>query len=51
MNVQLKLKNKIGTGIQPQQFMVEMTKNKEQFLNWYNLFTWKEKEERSVFRI
>lgn len=49
MNVQLNLKNKIGTGIQPQQFMDGMTKNKDQFLNWYNLFTWKEKEEEAFF--
>lgn len=49
MNVHLNLKHKISTGIQPQQFMDGMAKNKDHFIHWYNLFTWNEKEEEAFF--
>jgi hypothetical protein len=49
LKVQTNLKHKIGTGIQPQQFIEGMTKNKEQFLAWYNRFTWDGKEEKGFF--
>ncbi|WP_276914493.1 thioredoxin family protein [Aneurinibacillus aneurinilyticus] len=34
------LKAKIKTGKSPQQFMEEMSKNKETFHDWYTRFTW-----------
>jgi hypothetical protein len=47
--VQLNLKHKIGTGIPPLQFIDGMMKNKEQFLAWYNRFTWNDKKEKEFF--
>jgi len=38
----LQLKHKVGTGIQPQVFIEGMTRNREEFLSWYNRFSWKE---------
>ncbi len=49
MNVQLKLKNKIGTGIQPQQFMDEMTKNKDQFLIGITFLYGKKRRKEAFF--
>lgn len=49
MIMQLNLKHKTGMGIQPKQFMDGMTKNKDQFINLYNRFTWNEKEEVAFF--
>lgn len=49
MIMQLNLKHKIGMGIQPKQFMDGMTKNKDQFINWYDRFTWNQKEEKAFF--
>jgi len=48
MTDNLHLKHKVGTGIQPQAFIEGMTRNQEEFLSWYNRFSWKE-EDKSFF--
>jgi hypothetical protein len=40
---------KLGKGLKPQQFIDAMTKNKEQFENWYNQFEWKNEDDRAFF--
>jgi len=44
----LQPKHKVGTGIQPQTFIEGMTRNQEEFLSWYNRFSWKE-EDKAFF--
>jgi hypothetical protein len=40
---------KLGKGLNPQQFIDAMTKNKEQFESWYNQFEWKNEDDRAFF--
>lgn len=40
---------KFGTGLQPQAFIDEMTKNKEAFLDWHDRFAWKDEADRAFF--
>ncbi|WP_210365998.1 thioredoxin family protein [Bacillus sp. REN3] len=49
MNKQLNLQHKIGTGITPQQFIGGMTRNQEELIHWYTVFTWENKEEKNFF--
>jgi hypothetical protein len=43
------LAHKWGTGLQPQAFIDGMSKNKEQFVDWYEKFQWDNEEDRSFF--
>jgi hypothetical protein len=43
------LANKWGTGLKPQAFIEGMTKNKEQFLEWYQSFAWESEDDRQFF--
>jgi hypothetical protein len=45
----LNLKHKVGTGISPKEFIDGMTKNQEEFISWYNRFTWENKKEKPFF--
>lgn len=45
MNLPVNLTHKIGTGIQPRQFIDGMMRNKDELLSWYNRFAWNEGEE------
>ncbi|MFM1655089.1 thioredoxin family protein [Brevibacillus sp. B_LB10_24] len=44
------LKEKLGSGISPREFMDGMTKNKEAFQEWYDAFEWKDEADRQFFR-
>ncbi|CAH1201936.1 hypothetical protein PAECIP111893_01775 [Paenibacillus plantiphilus] len=48
MNIHLQ--SVMGTGIQPQQFIDGMTRNKESLLEWYNRFRWESQEDEHFFR-
>lgn len=48
MNIHLQ--SVLGTGIQPWQFIDEMTEKKESLLDWYNRFHWKSQEDEQFFR-
>ncbi|WP_166245189.1 thioredoxin family protein [Paenibacillus turpanensis] len=41
--------HKLGQGITPQQFIDGMTKNKEQFVEWYEAFQWANEDEKEFF--
>jgi hypothetical protein len=43
------LAQKWGTGLKPQAFIDGMTKNKEQFLEWYQSFAWASEDDREFF--
>jgi hypothetical protein len=43
------LAEKWGTGLSPQAFIDGMTKNKEQFQEWYHSFSWANEEDRQFF--
>lgn len=43
------LADKLGKGLQPQQFMDGMTKNKDKFLDWHALFQWSSDDDRDFF--
>lgn len=45
MSTPINLKHKIGTGIQPHEFIAGMTRNKDELLTWYHRFTWKDGNE------
>lgn len=40
---------KLGKGINPQQFIDGMQKNQDKFLDWYNQFSWKSEEDQQFF--
>lgn len=44
------LANKLRTGISPEQFIEGMNNNKENFVEWYNRFEWKDDEDREYFK-
>ncbi len=44
------LADKLGKGLTPEQFMDGMTKNKEQFRDWYDRFEWPSGEDREFFQ-
>jgi hypothetical protein len=44
------LANKLRTGISPEQFIEGMKSNKENFVEWYNRFEWKNEEDREYFK-
>lgn len=44
------LADKLNTGLTPQQFMDRMTKNKEQFIEWGEAFTWPSAEDQEFFQ-
>lgn len=41
--------DKLGKGISPQQFLDGMTKNKEQFIDWMEQFSWPSADDREYF--
>ncbi|MBO8164573.1 MAG: thioredoxin family protein [Brevibacillus sp.] len=41
--------DKWGTGLKPQQFIDSMSRNQEDFLNWYNQFTWTDSGAEAFF--
>ncbi|MFK7694502.1 thioredoxin family protein [Paenibacillus sp. HJGM_3] len=43
------LANKLGQGLEPQQFIDGMTKNQEKFLDYYNAFQWESDEQKEFF--
>ena len=45
----INLANKVGNGVKPQDFMANMTKNKEAFRDWYDRFGWEDEEDRQFF--
>lgn len=44
------LANKLGTGLQPRQFINGMTRNQEAFVDWSNRFTWENEGDREFFQ-
>jgi len=44
------LREKIGRGLTPQQFMDGMTKNKEKFMEYYERFSWSDENNRRFFQ-
>ncbi|MFY0546190.1 thioredoxin family protein [Brevibacillus sp. H7] len=44
------LASKWGRGLSPQAFMDGMTKNKEQFQEWYDSFAWEDENDREFFQ-
>ncbi|WP_134685333.1 thioredoxin family protein [Brevibacillus migulae] len=50
MTARMNLKHKMGTGIHAQSFIEGMTRNQDEFLSWYNRFSWKEGE-KSFFDV
>ncbi len=47
--MELNLKNKMGIGIQPQQFIDGMTRNKDSLTGWYNKFAWSSRQDEEFF--
>ncbi len=45
----INLANKWGSGLAPEAFIDGMTKNKEQFLQWYESFAWENEADREFF--
>jgi len=43
------LYGKLGSGVNPQQFIDTMEKNKEKFLEWYDSFQWADEGDRAYF--
>lgn len=43
------LADKLGKGLEPQQFIDGMTKNQDKFLDWYNRFEWSSEDDRDFF--
>lgn len=43
------LAHKLGTGLTPQAFIDGMSKNKEDFLRWYEQFTWERADDEAFF--
>jgi hypothetical protein len=43
------LANKWGAGLKPRAFIDGMTKNREQFLDWYQSFAWESEDDRQFF--
>lgn len=43
------LAEKLGKGLEPQQFIDAMTKNQDKFLDWYNRFEWSSEDDRAFF--
>ncbi|UKS25899.1 thioredoxin family protein [Paenibacillus sp. HWE-109] len=49
MNIALNLKQYMGLGLTPKQFIDGMTRNQTSFQQWLERFTWKREEDRSFF--
>ncbi|WP_134684104.1 thioredoxin family protein [Brevibacillus migulae] len=45
----INLANKLGKGVKPQDFMANMTKNKETFQDWYDRFSWADEDDKQFF--
>ncbi|MFB5190206.1 thioredoxin family protein [Alicyclobacillus fastidiosus] len=43
------LVQKMGQGLSPEQFVANMTRNQEQFVQWYDQFAWPEGASRTFF--
>jgi hypothetical protein len=43
------LKDKFNTGLKPQEFIEAMSVNKAKFLDWYEQFTWDNKDDEEFF--
>ncbi|UFJ41198.1 thioredoxin family protein [Brevibacillus humidisoli] len=43
------LSHELGTGLKPQQFIDGMSKNKEDFMCWYEQFTWERANDEAFF--
>ncbi|TNJ62279.1 thioredoxin family protein [Paenibacillus hemerocallicola] len=43
------LADKLGKGLEPQQFIDRMTKNQDKFLDWSNRFEWSSEDDREFF--
>ncbi|MFD1956268.1 thioredoxin family protein [Paenibacillus thailandensis] len=45
----INLSDKFGKGITPRQFIDGMTKNKDDFIDWYNRFEWPSEDDKTFF--
>ncbi|MDF2717230.1 MAG: thioredoxin [Paenibacillus sp.] len=43
------LADKLGKGLEPQQFIDRMTKNQDKFIDWSNRFEWSSEDDREFF--